>query len=116
MTRFHICRVLGLAVALSPGMAVAEWRAMSGPEMARALTDVTLTYGSGQQIFYASGRTLYDSGRPSWGYWELRGDQYCSQWPPADGWACYDMERDEGTARLRFIGQSGDVTEADLAE
>ena len=96
--------------------AAAEWRAMMGDEITAALAETTLVYEAARQTFYRSGRTLYDSGGPSWGYWEARGDQYCSQWPPADGWACYDMERNTETGALRFIGESGDITEGTVAE
>ena len=109
----------GWVAILAIGVAVpawGDWQKMSGAEIAAALTETTLVYEAARQTFYASGRTLYDAGRPSWGYWEARGDQYCSQWPPADGWACYDMERDPQTGALRFIGESGDITEGRVAE
>jgi hypothetical protein len=74
-----------------------------------ALMDRKVLYESGaRQDFRPSMRTLYTSGRPSWGYWAVRGDQYCSMWPPSDIWACYDMERLENG--IRFIGSSGDIT------
>ena len=60
----------------------------------------------------ASGRTLYNTGRDSWGYWQVRGDQYCSMWPPSDLWACYDMAR-RGDV-LRFFGAAGDSTDGTL--
>jgi len=90
---------------------MADWVAMTTAEITAALSDAKLVYDPAWQEFYASGRTLYDAGRPSWGTWEARDDQYCSQWPPASGWACYDMERNTNTGNLRFIGESGDVTE-----
>jgi len=93
------------------GPAWADWQPMTGAEIAAALSGRTLMYETARQEFFASGRTLYDAGRPSWGYWEVRGAQYCSQWPPADGWACYDMQRDPVTGALRFVGASGDATE-----
>lgn len=86
----------------------AEWKPMTGAEIETALSGKTLIYDNAQQVFYPSGRTLYDAGRPSWGYWAARGDQYCSQWPPGDLWACYDMERDGDM--LRFIAGDGSVT------
>lgn len=84
------------------------WRAMSGPEIEEALTGRTLEYQNAWQDFRASGRTLYHAGRDSWGYWAVRGDQYCSMWPPSDLWACYGLE--QNGARLRFVGQAGDIT------
>ncbi len=100
-----------LISVLAAGPAMAEWRAMDEAEINAALTGVRLSYGAAWQKFHASGRTLYNAGDDSWGYWEAQGDKYCSQWPPAGGWACYRMERNEETGALRFIGESGDVTE-----
>ena len=103
-------------IAFLPGLAAAqEFLPLNGAEIEAALNDVTLTYEGGEvQTFYASGRTLYDNGRPSWGYWAARGDQYCSQWPPADGWDCYDM--DAAGDVLRFIGETGFVTAGTISE
>jgi len=84
---------------------------MHDAQIETALTGVRLSYGEAWQEFYASGRTLYNAGTDSWGYWAARGGMYCSQWPPADGWACYRMEQNSTTGALRFIGESGDVTE-----
>lgn len=86
------------------------WVAMSGDEITQALTGRTLQYPTATQDFRASGRTFYVAGRGSWGYWAVRGDQYCSLWPPQDLWTCYDMER-AGDA-LRFVGAAGDITPA----
>lgn len=95
-----------VAMIIAPAMLWAEdWRALKGAEIAVALTDRDLIYANATQRFYASGRTLYDAGQESWGYWAVRGDQYCSQWPPSDGWDCYDMA--QSGAVLRFIGPDG---------
>ncbi len=88
---------------------------MTGPQVQAALTNKKLTYQSGAwQDFRASGRTLYNAGEDSWGYWGVRGDQYCSMWPPSDLWACYDMARSGDV--IRFIGASGDVTDGRYSE
>jgi len=86
------------------------WAPMSGAQIKEALTGRALQYASAHQDFRASGRTRYVAGRESWGYWRVEGDAYCSQWPPSDLWACYSMAR-RGDA-LRFIGASGDTTDA----
>lgn len=100
-------KVLAGVLLILAGSAAAEgWTRLSGPEVRSALTDRKLSYSGGEvQTFYASGKTLYDAGRPSWGSWEVRGDQYCSTWPPSDLWACYDVTimGDE----VRFIDASG---------
>lgn len=86
------------------------WEALSGGDIREAFTGKILDYGEKWQDFRGSGRTLYFSGQESWGYWAVRGDQYCSMWPPSDFWGCYDIERRGDT--LRFVGASGDFTEA----
>lgn len=101
----------GVALAVSSMAAVSgEPEAMTGSEIHEALAGRSLIYdGSGAtQSFARNGYTEYNSGRPSAGSWGVRGDQYCSVWPPSDVWSCYTMERDEET--LRFIGAGGDVT------
>ncbi len=86
-----------------------DWAPLTGPEIEALLTDATVSYGTARQRFFPSGRTLYNAGRDSWGYWSVRGDQYCSNWPPADRWDCYDMTA-SGEA-VRFIDANGGITE-----
>ena len=106
-------RYLAGALVLVAGMAQGgEWVPMTGPEIAETLTGHVFDYPSAWQDFRASGRTLYNAGRDSWGYWGVRGDQYCSMWPPSDLWACYDMQRSGDV--IRFVGESGDVTDGTL--
>ncbi|MGR3467556.1 MAG: hypothetical protein ACU0CI_06720 [Shimia sp.] len=101
-------RAFALMLLATPALAD-DFKPMTGAQITEALTDTSLTYETGAtQRFYASGRTLYDAGRPSWGAWEVRDDLYCSEWPPASGWDCYAMDTDG--AVLRFIGPRGDVT------
>lgn len=90
------------------------WVAMSGPQIVRMLTGRTVEYPAGWQRFNASGRTLYHTGRDSWGYWAVRADQYCSMWPPSDLWACYDLE--QRGKQVRFIGAAGDTTQGALRD
>ena len=94
---------------MSGGAWAEEWRAVSGEEMRVFLSDRTFDYGGAWQRFSASGRTLYNAGRDSWGYWQIRGDKYCSQWPPGGLWDCYVVER-KGEA-IRFVGSDGSSTE-----
>lgn len=106
MRRFALTIATLVAV---PALAEKAWQPLNGDQINAALSDHTYVYENhATQRFYASGRTLYNAGQDSWGYWEVRGDLYCSQWPPAGGWACYDVER--LATRLRFIGERGDVT------
>ncbi len=88
-----------------------DWRPLYGFEIKEALSSRTLRYGEITQDFYASGRTFYNAGTPSWGYWRVQGDRYCSQWPPQTEWACYELSLHADGRRLRFTGAGGDVSE-----
>lgn len=107
-------RLIALLVFL-PFMALAEdWQALRGDAIGAALSGRTLQYANAWQAFRASGRTLYNAGEDSWGYWRVTGDMYCSQWPPSDLWACYRLEQ-RGDV-LRFVGTGGDITEGRYAD
>ena len=110
MRRF--ARRLAAILMIWPGLVVAEdWQRLDGDAIGLALTAGHLTYANGAwQEFRPSGRTLYNAGEDSWGYWRVVGDQYCSQWPPSNLWACYDIEM--AGKSLRFVGASGDITQA----
>ena len=106
MRRFALTCALCTA---APAALAADWVRLDTDGIVVALTDTKYVYESGAtQHFYASGRTLYDAGQDSWGTWEARDDRYCSQWPPASGWACYYVEQSDD--HVRFIGDSGDIT------
>ena len=90
------------------------WTSLTGEEIRQALSDRKLRYETAWQEFRASGRTLYNAGQDSWGYWRVEGNQYCSKWPPSDLWACYDMARSGD--RVRFSGSGDDVTDAVYAD
>lgn len=91
---------------------------MSGKEIETALTDRTAIYEDGvsKQYFASSGATPYwDGKRLTKGSWRVSGDRYCSVWPPANGWSCYDMARtDDGG--VVWIGSGGDRYEAQLLD
>ena len=91
--------------------AFAGEQSLTGVDIGEALTDHTLqgVRDDGKewrQIFQKSGVTYYSVGSAqSQGLWEVRGDQYCSQWPPNESWACYGMTRDGTT--FHFISAAG---------
>ncbi|EBA16325.1 hypothetical protein RSK20926_21405 [Roseobacter sp. SK209-2-6] len=92
-----------------------DWVKLDGVEIAQGLTGQELLYENGdRQQFLKSGETPYFASRPSTGYWGVRGDQYCSVWPPSDLWSCYDLER--SGPRFRFTGKHGDQTVGVLVE
>jgi len=109
--------LLAAALALPAPAVAGDWQAMSGAEIRDALSGATVIYPGEQparQVFHESGRTLYDAGRPDWGTWRVEGDRYCSQWPPAPQWACYEMTSD-GAGGVRFISEGGAVSEGRIA-
>ncbi len=65
----RIAVVLGVFVLWSGALAASEWQALSGADIGEALSEKTLHYDGATQAFYASGRTLYNAGSDSWGYW-----------------------------------------------
>ena len=105
-------RATMLCMALWAGPFAAQeapWQPMAGAEITQALTGPVVDYANAWQDFRASGRTLYPAAAEPWGSWAVRGNQYCSMWPPSDLWACYDVEG-RGDA-VRFVGPAGDMTE-----
>jgi hypothetical protein len=96
---------LGLGTA-----AQAEERPMSGTEIRAALTDKWMRSTDPErpsmQLFLVNGSTHYAQGTAtSVGRWEVRGDQYCSVWPPSTAWECYDMT--QNGQEFVFISKSG---------
>lgn len=106
------------ALLSAPLFANEGWFPVKGDDLAEMLNDTVWDYGSAWQEFYVSGRTNYNAGRDSWGYWEVRDGEYCSQWPPADGWACYrvEMKQDGDQTQIKFVGDSGDETKGYLRQ
>jgi hypothetical protein len=91
---------------LCPAPATAEaWERLDGPGITAALAARVLGYPDGTlQDFFADGRTLYGD---SSGRWEVRGDRYCSVWPPSDRWTCYRVDRDR--LDIRFTDDAGNA-------
>ena len=98
--------VAGIAAVL-PDLALAEeWRPLDAPAIVLALSSHSLRYEDGQtQAFHADGTTQLGA---YLGKWRVRGDLYCSTWPPRQSWTCYAVER-RGNA-LRFVGEVGNTT------
>ena len=108
--------VLGGLVFSQP--AFAQEQKLTGVEIEMALSDHTLQ-GSDEnsnvwrQIFQKAGATYYAvNGGQSQGVWQVRGDQYCSQWPPNESWTCYDLLRDG--ENFIFVSGSGQRTTGKL--
>jgi hypothetical protein len=88
----RITVALGAFLVFAPDLAAAEgWQRLDGEGIKAALAARVLGYPDGTlQDFFADGRTLYGE---SWGRWTVRGDRYCSQWPPSDRWTCHAVEQ-----------------------
>jgi hypothetical protein len=106
---FRILLILALFAARP---AFAEERKLTGAEIRAALSDkiVEGTDDAGRpytQIFQKGGLTVYTikPSSSSNGKWDVRGDQFCSQWPPSENWSCYDMTGDG--KQLTFIAKDG---------
>ncbi len=96
-----------MVFALPAQVFAADWTPLRGAEIAVALDGRGLDYDGANQRFFASGRTLYNAGEDSWGYWRVNGDKYCSQWPPGQVWDCYRLERSLDGLSLRFLDPEG---------
>ena len=104
-------RYLVLALLLAAGTARAD-ATLDGAAITALLTGHVVAYEDGsKQTFKAGGETVYDNGRLSSGQWQVRGDRYCSVWPPSDQWACYDVTQGD---RVGFVADDGSVTRGHL--
>lgn len=111
-------RFVAVICAMLAGPAGAQdWVRVADGAVEAALDDRRVIYNDSgyTQDFYASGKTLYDSGQPSWGNWRGQGDQYCSEWPPQGGWDCYDLFLSADAKMVRFVGASGHITDGTFA-
>jgi hypothetical protein len=88
---------------------------LTGAEMQAILYDKILYGKDVEQIFQKSGVTFYLSGgNQSQGNWKIDGEKYCSQWPPNEAWACYDMTQDGN--KITFISKDGNRTEMSITK
>jgi hypothetical protein len=90
--------------------AIAAEMKLTGAEMQAILYDKILYGKDVEQIFQKSGATFYSAGgSQSQGNWKIDGEKYCSQWPPNEAWACYDITQDGN--KITFISKDGNRTE-----
>ena len=103
-----------LCALLAPSAFAAE-RPLKGAEIDTLIKGNTVTGqsdGKGwKQTFTPSGDTIYSGGSrpPSKGLWTIRGDKFCSQWPPSDSWACYAVtgDPDANPKTITWISEGG---------
>ena len=85
-------------------------RPLSGAEIKSSLSGNTVSGvqdgEAWKQYFDPNGQTTYVSGgRASPGRWAVRGDKYCSQWPPSERWDCYEVTGNGN--RMSFVPDGG---------
>jgi len=110
-----------IALLVASGSVTADdsqnWKRLNGEQIKQALEGASLVYpkeGGATQDFEPNGSTTYVEGRPSLGEWKVSGAQYCSSWPPAAGWVCYDVSINNERSAVRFIGESGRIYEGEF--
>lgn len=98
-----------LAVAQPAG---ADWRTPAEDEIRAFLSGYTVSGNQDgmawKQEFFPSGATNYYQGDmrdASFGLWTVRGNLYCSKWPPVEHWSCYRLLVDG--ERLVFEPEGG---------
>lgn len=106
-------RIAGLvfaALALLTTSTLADEQPMKGPEVKVFLEGATVEGNQDgaawSQKFAADGTTVYTTASGDQpGHWEVRGDKFCSNWPPATTWDCYEITG-EGD-NISFIPDGG---------
>jgi hypothetical protein len=93
-------RAFALVCLIAAATGTAHGETLTHDQIEPALNDVTVWYEpmsatSARQFFNHNGETPYvdESGTKTFGRWLVRGDKYCSQWPPSDHYVCYGVER-----------------------
>jgi hypothetical protein len=109
--------IAALAISIFTFTGASAGEKLSGAQIEAALTDSTAWYTplsptSARQYFHKNGETPYidAKGEKTYGEWMVRGDQYCSVWPPSDRWTCYDLEKGalaDGTPTFTFVSGGG---------
>lgn len=100
-----------LSVLLTVPAAAAD-RPLTGAEIAMLLPRIVAVGDDVAQTFDADGTATSRRGADDQrGRWEVRGDRYCSLWPPATAWTCFDVYARGGAlplpSGLAFAGEDG---------
>ena len=93
-----------------PLPAAADEVPMKGADILKTLTGARVEGSNWAQSFEVGGATVYTGadGKQSSGRWDVRGDEYCSEWPPSDVWACYAMATSTAADGTTIIWISAD--------
>lgn len=116
-------KIAAIAIFITPVLALstahADLKRLDGAGITAALDGKTIGgERDGQvwvQTFDAAGVTFYRAANeaPSEGRWVVREDRFCSQWPSAPAWVCYDMLRDGDV--VVFISENDEEWTARIA-
>ena len=94
-------RVLLALLCMVTGAQAGE--TMKGADVEATLNNTTAYYLplsaiSARQYFNKNGETIYidTAGATTIGSWLVRGDAYCSVWPPSEHYVCYPIEKSTG--------------------
>jgi hypothetical protein len=108
---------LVMMVAGLPAAALAqEERLLNGAEILESLADHKVIGEKFEQSFgnpsgHESASTSYWEGNNgSFGRWRVEGNEYCSQWPPAEFWVCYKVaitNHGDGQKQITWIASDG---------
>lgn len=121
---WHVGLCLVLFVMWS-GLARAEIKNLDGPAIESVLSGNTVkgTRPNGtpwMQYFDKTGRTQYrEAGAMiQTGLWEVRGNKFCSKWPPSDLWSCYQIQGDlvQAPVILKWLFSDGDEWDGHLVK
>lgn len=105
------------ALLIFMGVCCASAKMLDGKAIEAVLNETTvyglpLDVNTWRQSFAKNGETVYidASGAKTIGEWLVRGDKYCSLWPPSDRWVCYEMESgntSDGKTTVTWISGGG---------
>ena len=104
----------GVVCAPAHASEIEDWKPLNGTSIKKALENQKVQYpneGGARQEFHTNGSTVYIENGPSFGSWRTSDSQYCSVWPPASSWVCYQVFISLDQRRIRFIGDSGRIYE-----
>ncbi len=111
--------ILGAALVLASQPTYSEPVKLTGAQITKALSEhVFISERDGQQavqLFKSNGATFYSAGpAQQQGTWQVKGDKYCSVWPPSENVACYDVVADG--PMIRFVSDSGKTSDWKLQQ
>ena len=113
-------KIAAIALLMTLGLAIsaahADFERLDGAGIATALNGKTIGGETWAQTFDATGITAYSENgeAPTQGRWLVRKDRFCSQWPAAPAWVCYDMFREGDLVVL--VGENGKILTARITD